>query len=689
MALADDESFPRLGISLPGLEQFIAARGRREAFAGLTTAQVCVNYVVPATADTARSYCQQLLDRGSRDVAGATAFVSHAWAYRFLDVVDALSTFEQQQQQQQRQRAATAAQRWDAKARAEAEAGADNREGGGRDDDGDRSSGGGGGGSCGTEDGNDDDERGECSDGARPMRSRNRAFYWFDLFSNSQHNTAKKDFSWWTGVFQTNISEIGRTLLVLRWEQPLPLQRVWCLWEIAASLRGGVQLEVIMCADEAARFGRALVDDFASVARKTCVVDVELAEATQPLDRVRIFDAIRSTVGFQELNKQVIARMREWMGGVGRETLNAMAPEERATSDLTPALASLFLDQGRLEASEQLFRESMEGQLRARGRAHGAFLRSATGLAEVLWTRGRHAEAEPLLRSALPELRAATGPAALRGALRASNLLALILFERGCASEAEPLYRETLAGRRAAFGDLDSDTLISVNNMGFFLRSLSRLEEAEAFYREALAGRRATLGDLHKDTLGSVNGLAVLLHLQGRFCDAEPLFREALAGRQRTLGDEHASTARSVANLGALLCAQGRLAEALPLYRAALDAFRLSLGAAHPDALGAQLNLAALEWELGGGEAAAAATARMQGALEGLSRALGAAHPEAELCRSNLAVMASAAGNGAKQLPGGSASAEATSDGGDDGTESCAAPRLPVQTLRLQQRPPR
>jgi hypothetical protein len=36
---------------------------------------------------------------------------------------------------------------------------------------------------------------------------------WFDLFTNSQHDTDQKDFDWWQNVFKEAIGEFGKTIL--------------------------------------------------------------------------------------------------------------------------------------------------------------------------------------------------------------------------------------------------------------------------------------------------------------------------------------------------------------------------------------------------------------------------------------------------------------------------------------------
>lgn len=59
------------------------------------------------------------------------------------------------------------------------------------------------------------------------------------------------------------IKRFGHTLLVLQpWNNPLPLTRSWCLWEILCTIRAKSTLEVALGAAQEAAFLAALRDRF-------------------------------------------------------------------------------------------------------------------------------------------------------------------------------------------------------------------------------------------------------------------------------------------------------------------------------------------------------------------------------------------------------------------------------------------
>ena len=160
--------FPKDGISLAVLDEFIEACGGKAVLEKLTTADVCEKFVKPLTFFSKCSFCELLKTRDMENekkknnnnsnkkeplrVKEATVFISHAWQFLFMDVVDALKFhFE------------------------------------------------------GKEEG---------------------VYMWFDLFSNDQHNTTEFDFLWWSTTFKSAIAKFGRTVLILSpWDNPIPLRR--------------------------------------------------------------------------------------------------------------------------------------------------------------------------------------------------------------------------------------------------------------------------------------------------------------------------------------------------------------------------------------------------------------------------------------------------------------------------------
>jgi len=274
-------------------------------------------------------------------------------------------------------------------------------------------------------------------------------------------------------VFRDNIGKLKRTLLVLEWDDPKPLRRAWCLWEMVSTVDTRSEFHVLMSPKNHKSFAAALEEDFDNIVLKTCNVDLKSAQAFNPSDRDNIFKAVEATAGFGEVNKVVIGIMKKWMVESGKEALLGLPEEERAVSVLQNNLARLLYDQGKLDEAEPLMREALEMKRRTLGDSHPDTLSSI-------------------------------------------NNLGLLLKGQGKLSEAEPLMREALEGKRRTLGDLHPSTLGSINNLASFLQDQGKLNEAETLYREAVSGAKKTLGVEHPRTIIFQRNLNGLLQKMGK-----------------------------------------------------------------------------------------------------------------------------------------------------------------------------
>jgi len=211
--------------------------------------------------------------------------------------------------------------------------------------------------------------------------------FWFDIFSNNQHKAPNREFSWWQTVFRDNIGKLKRTLLVLEWDDPKPLSRAWCLWEMVSTVDTRSEFHVLMSSKNHKSFATALVEDLKSIVFKTCNVDLNSAQAFNPSDRDNIFKAVEATAGFGEVNKVVIGIMREWMAKSGKEALLGLSEEERAVSTLQNNLAKLLHVQGKLSEAEPLYREALEARRRTLGDTRPDTLISINNFAILLQSR--------------------------------------------------------------------------------------------------------------------------------------------------------------------------------------------------------------------------------------------------------------------------------------------------------------
>lgn len=238
----DPLAFPTRGVKLSHAQAFLQEHAGK--LAGKTTTEVCEEIIKPLTLAHGCSYCD-LLDAMSHDAVGeAEVFISHAWKFQFLDVVEALQIHFQDQ--------------------------------------------------------NPD------------------IVIWLDLFSNNQHDTGSKPNTWWSGVFKDAIGRLQHCVMVLApWNNPIPLTRAWCLFELYCAFNTGASFEIAMSATERAKFRADIRDGVVKVADTMLAkVDVRKSECYHSEDKQNILNAVEQLFrfnAFNAFNAKVKAHLKKWM----------------------------------------------------------------------------------------------------------------------------------------------------------------------------------------------------------------------------------------------------------------------------------------------------------------------------------------------------------------------------------------
>ena len=143
---------------------------------------------------------------------------------------------------------------------------------------------------------------------------------------------------WWKTTFLEAIRDIGRTVMIMEpWEDPIPLTRAWCIWEVLCTCQTGAKFEIAMTKPQRARFISALNNEYGSIMKMVCHIDCRRAEAWKDSDRVAIMNCVETTVGFVQMNAMVVSCIRTWILGMARnELIRPMT--SRATAFISPAV---------------------------------------------------------------------------------------------------------------------------------------------------------------------------------------------------------------------------------------------------------------------------------------------------------------------------------------------------------------
>lgn len=228
---------------------------------------------------------------------------------------------------------------------------------------------------------------------------------------------------------------------------------------------------------------------------------------------------------------------------------------------------------GHFDAAVEHLEEALALRRRELGADHPDVLEVLGHLGQAQWSRGRLAEAEPLLRRAVDGWRRHGAPRELGLALGRLGMLYELQgdFERAEAPLSEALQLLQLAGEPL-------DVASAYDDLAVFHVDQGRNAEARALFEKALELRENELGPLHPEVATTLNGLAIAAAQSGDAEAAEPLFRRALDIRRQVLGSRHAQLAQSLKNLASCLVILDRGEEALPLYQDALAIWRETLG---------------------------------------------------------------------------------------------------------------
>ncbi|KAI8616544.1 hypothetical protein BC830DRAFT_1080528 [Chytriomyces sp. MP71] len=137
---------------------------------------------------------------------------------------------------------------------------------------------------------------------------------WFDLFSNPQHGTASKPFEWWQTVFLEAVKTIGSVVMILQpWEDPVPLRRCWCVYELYACKTTNSQFDFAVTFEQKEEFLRWLLTHVETFFMKFHDVSSRFSKSTNPKDRKAIFKVIKKNIGFLQLDLLVLDTVRDWV----------------------------------------------------------------------------------------------------------------------------------------------------------------------------------------------------------------------------------------------------------------------------------------------------------------------------------------------------------------------------------------
>ncbi|KAG8712168.1 hypothetical protein FRC09_020154 [Ceratobasidium sp. 395] len=215
-----------------------------------------------------------------------------------------------------------------------------------------------------------------------------------------------------------------------------------------------------------------------------------------------------------------------------------------------------------------------------------------------------------------------------------AELLSWVCYDNDRWKEAELLQAQAVDAYKRVLGELNPDTLSTMNTLASTYTFQGRLDEAEALQVQALDALRQTLGERHRRTLTAMSTLAFTYRKQGRWAKAEALQVEVVVTSKETLGELHFYTLRCMGNLAQTYSAQSLWSEAEALFTQVLDAMKQRLGELHPDTLTTLVGLARTYSNQGRWDEAEALQVKV---VDAQKQTLGELHPDTLIAMIDLA----------------------------------------------------
>jgi tetratricopeptide (TPR) repeat protein len=507
--------------------------------------------------------------------------------------------------------------------------------------------------------------------------------FWVDVAVNNQHEAPQRPFSWWRGTFRRSIAAIGKVILVLApWNDPRPLRRAWCLWEIfcasgiglppvgedgetdtqaaggMASPDGAVAtLDVRLPPSEQAGFECVLIEEMRAALDVLVAVQAERAEAFLPEDRDNIFRAIEASEGgFAAVNAVVKNQLRMWLVSAALRAAEQRVAQGTIIENTTPDAHALAEADNGASANDV----DPDAEARRAQAIEGAnlFNNVAVTLHDLvdLESSAKYGE------RAVDLYRRLVGTSDFRLASALQNL-AVVKAAQGRLTEAGAAYREALDMKIAIFGEDHPSTADTLNNLG---RLLHETGTVIVLTEQSSADGSCRFGTLSLYCFIALTSTFPFSFIRpGHPEEALALLKRALVVRERQAEEERAaatsesdgmpgdaspalpanvavSLGNALHNTAQVLMQLGQLEEALDYLQRGLAVRLASLGEQHPDTASSYNDLAIVYRELGRTKDAVAA---LEGAIAILENVFGESHPRVATAYNNFAVMQEGAGD--------------------------------------------
>eukprot|EP00912_Choanoflagellata_sp_UC4_P001110 UC4_evm1s687 len=414
-------------------------------------------------------------------------------------------------------------------------------------------------------------------------------YYWFDILGVDQNQEMNMPPEWWETTFKATVGQIGSTLLILSpWNNPRPMTRAWCLFEILATLHTGADMEILLPHSQRDALKAAVLKDFEAVTAALSSVDAEKATAYFVQDRDKIFRAIRETQGgFYDLNSRVIKLLREWVLSEAKQFVEKDVStlknndEKNQYAKLCSQVAKVLLDYGSHADALEMQRKSLDIISEAYGEESSDVAASYCSIGDSLRFLFRLEESETAHLKAL-QIRQKIHGENHQDTAWSYGCMARLCDFMGKFDDALNYHIRGLEIRKILLGEEDKATAWSYGCVGDAYTKTGDWESALGFHQKALSIKEKILGRNHPDVAVSLVHMGQAFSKKGDQIKAIRLFEKAISIETEVHGESHPRVAFDEECLGKAYLLNHDITHALHAHLVALDISRRCNGEKHP-----------------------------------------------------------------------------------------------------------
>eukprot|EP00732_Lithocolla_globosa_P001684 Lithocolla_globosa_v1_NODE_896_length_3116_cov_8.460634.p1 type:complete len:802 gc:universal NODE_896_length_3116_cov_8.460634:597-3002(+) len=404
-------------------------------------------------------------------------------------------------------------------------------------------------------------------------------YFWFDVFVVNQHAAVNRTQDWWSSSFRAVIESISHVLLILSpWDNPVPMTRAWCLWEILCAVESieRVKFEIRLPKKQRIEFIRSFQEE--SVLNDPAIrvlgeIQAQKAEAYLETDRNMIFEAIQKSVGFEQVNQQVKLHLREWYIRTTREILDDTDADGRVWCLFH--VGRLLKKFGLLQEPLEHFQEAYEMLIEQKGPNDLATLVVLGCIAGIHESQGDYDLAFKLFQQILNGLELTVG--------KNHEMTANTYCCMGDIFRSKDQYHMALEYLEIAnqiFDNLPStdskiDKLVFMYTaFGHVYRKESKFELSKEYYEKALHLASGLYGKNYERMGKLYSNLGLLCLDIHSFDESLQHFENARLILEETFGKDHVDIAQVHGNIAIVLDNKGQLTESIEYKKKALKIFQ-------------------------------------------------------------------------------------------------------------------